>query len=165
MCAVRKAKKIALRAPCTGRSCQSSSPIHSLTRTALCLTTLPICSNRLLAKKTCSTRIQSGQPLKNERNGEQSKRDNYAPRPATTSFSVSLRARTQDVQKMPSSPERTKQFRDRCYEKLPFALPSEKAQRKIADREGKFADELFKEGAAEPISVKRKLRDDSKTSR
>jgi hypothetical protein len=73
--------------------------------------------------------------------------------------------RTPEVLKVPSSPERTKCFLDHCYEKLPFALPSEKAQKQIADRAENFADELFKEVAVEPIFVKRKLRDDFKTSR
>jgi hypothetical protein len=64
---------------------------------------------------------------------------------------------TPDVQKMPSSPERTKCFLDRCYEKLPFALPSEKAQRQVADTAEKFAEELFKQTVHEPNTSKRRI--------
>jgi hypothetical protein len=65
---------------------------------------------------------------------------------------------TPNVEKMPSSPERTKRFLDRCYEKLPFALPSEKAQRQIAERAGRFTDEIFREAADGVLTTKRKLR-------
>jgi hypothetical protein len=65
---------------------------------------------------------------------------------------------TPDVEKMPSSPERTKRFLDRCYEKLPFALPSEKARKQVADRAENFADELFKESAGEISITKRRIR-------
>ena len=59
---------------------------------------------------------------------------------------------------MPGTQERTKKFLDRHYEKLPFALPSSQAEKQIAHRAEKFADELFKEAAQEPVATKRKLR-------
>ena len=65
---------------------------------------------------------------------------------------------TPDVEKMPSSPERTKCFLDRCYTKLPFALPSEKAQKQVANRAENFADSLFKEANNDICSVKRKIK-------
>jgi hypothetical protein len=65
---------------------------------------------------------------------------------------------TPEVLKMPSSPERTKKFLDWHYEKLPFALPSGQAEKQIAERAEKFADELFKEAAQEPAASKRKIR-------
>jgi hypothetical protein len=65
--------------------------------------------------------------------------------------------RTPDVEKMPSSPERTKRFLDRCYEKLPFALPSEKAQKQVADRAENFAEDLFKETMHKPSNAKRRI--------
>ena len=64
---------------------------------------------------------------------------------------------TPDVQKMPASPERTKRFLNRCYEKLPFALPSEKAQRQVVERAEKFADDLLREATREPTFVKRRI--------
>ena len=65
---------------------------------------------------------------------------------------------TPDVKKMPSSPERTKRFLDRCYAKLPFALPSATAKKQVEQRAEKFAEELFRETAQEPISTKRKVK-------
>ena len=65
---------------------------------------------------------------------------------------------TPEVLKMPGTQERTKKFLDRHYEKLPFALPSSQAEKQIAHRAEKFADELFKEAAQEPVATKRKLR-------
>jgi Type IV secretion-system coupling protein DNA-binding domain/TraM recognition site of TraD and TraG len=64
---------------------------------------------------------------------------------------------TPDVEKMPSSPERTKNFLDRCYKKLPFALPSEKARKQVVERAENFAEELFRETAHEPVKTKRRI--------
>jgi Type IV secretion-system coupling protein DNA-binding domain len=65
--------------------------------------------------------------------------------------------RTPDVEKMPGSPERTKRFLDKCYMKLPFALPSEKAQKQVADRADKFADKLFNGTATDISTAKRRI--------
>jgi hypothetical protein len=64
---------------------------------------------------------------------------------------------TPEVEKMPSSPERTKRFLDRCYEKLPFALPREKARKQVEERAERFADELFKETAKDVLTAKRRI--------
>jgi hypothetical protein len=63
-----------------------------------------------------------------------------------------------DVEKMPSSPERTKRFLDRCYEKLPFALSSERVRKQLNDRAQTFAKNLFMEFAEEPAITKRNIR-------
>jgi hypothetical protein len=65
---------------------------------------------------------------------------------------------TPDVEKMPSSPERTKCFLDRCYTKLPFAMPGVTAQKQVADRAEKFAEELFRETEDMPVTTKRRIR-------
>jgi hypothetical protein len=65
---------------------------------------------------------------------------------------------TPNVEKMPSSEERRKRFLDRCYEKLPFALPSAKAQKQLTDRAENFADTLLKEAEDAPVSAKRRIR-------
>lgn len=65
---------------------------------------------------------------------------------------------TPTVHKMPSSPERTKRFLDHCYEKLPFALPYDKAHKQIADRAENFADDLTRETEDMPVAAKRKIR-------
>jgi hypothetical protein len=64
---------------------------------------------------------------------------------------------TPDVEKMPSSPERTKNFLDRCYEKLPFALPSEKARKQVVERAENFADKIFREATDNVPTTKRRL--------
>lgn len=58
---------------------------------------------------------------------------------------------------MPTSPEMAKHYLDRCYEKLPFALRSERAKAQIVERAEGFADELFREAAQEPVKMKRKI--------
>ena len=65
---------------------------------------------------------------------------------------------TPDVEKMPSTPERSKKFLERCYEKLPFALPAAQAQKQIADRAANFVDTLFKEVVQEQVAVKRRIK-------
>jgi hypothetical protein len=64
---------------------------------------------------------------------------------------------TPTLHKMPSSEERTKRFLNRCYEKLPFALPNAKAQKQLNDRAESFAETLFKELADAPVSAKRRI--------
>jgi hypothetical protein len=65
---------------------------------------------------------------------------------------------TPTVEKMPSSEERTKKFLDRCYEKLPFAMPRAKAQKQLAERAETFSSKLLDEFAAAPTSMKRRIR-------
>lgn len=65
---------------------------------------------------------------------------------------------TPEVSKRPGNHERTKQFLERCYKKLPFALPAADAQKQIHDRAETFAEELFKETADEPLTAKRRIR-------
>lgn len=65
---------------------------------------------------------------------------------------------TPEVKRVPSSPARTKEFLDRQYQNLPFALSGEQALKQIADRAENFADELFKEAAQEPTKIKRRVR-------
>ena len=65
---------------------------------------------------------------------------------------------TPEVLKMPSTPDRRKQFLDRQYAKLPFALPTGEAQKQITDRAETFVEDLFKELSQEPVTIKRKIR-------
>jgi hypothetical protein len=65
---------------------------------------------------------------------------------------------TPEVTKMPSTQERVKRFIDRQYEKLPFALPNATAQKQVAERAEKFAEELFRETAQEPVKTKRRIK-------
>jgi len=65
---------------------------------------------------------------------------------------------TPDVSKKPGSEYRTKRFLEKCYKKLPFALPGAEAQKQITDRAETFAERLFDETADEPVSAKRRVR-------
>ncbi len=65
---------------------------------------------------------------------------------------------TPTVKKPPATAERTKEFLDRCYEKLPFALPQAKAEKQLADRAANFSDDLLREAVDEPVAVKRKAK-------
>ena len=65
---------------------------------------------------------------------------------------------TPEVLKMPSTPERRKEFLERHYGKLPFALPAAEAQKQVTDRANTFVDDLFKELAQEPVAIKRRIR-------
>jgi len=65
---------------------------------------------------------------------------------------------TPEVHKMPSSPERMKEFLARHYEKLSFALPAGQAHQQISDRAANFADELYKETSQEPVATKRRIK-------
>lgn len=64
---------------------------------------------------------------------------------------------TPTVSKMSTSKEMTKRYLDRCYEKLPFALPREKAQQQLATRDSTLVESLLNEATAEPKSAKRKI--------
>lgn len=65
---------------------------------------------------------------------------------------------TPTVERMPSSEERTKRYLARAYEKLPFALPSDQAQKQLSDRAENFAETLLKEASDEPTTSKRRIR-------
>ena len=65
---------------------------------------------------------------------------------------------TPEVRKMPGSDARTKRYLDRCYKKLPFALPSATAQKQITDRAANFADTLLKELTDDLSTAKRRIR-------
>jgi len=69
---------------------------------------------------------------------------------------------TPEVERMPSTPERVKQFLDRQYAKLPFALSGSQAYKQITDRAEKFGAELFREASQEPVTVKRRIRSTGK---
>ena len=65
---------------------------------------------------------------------------------------------TPEVRKRPGSAKRTQTFLERCYEKLPFALPSGDARQQIIDRAEKFTEELFKQLVDEPTAAKRRIK-------
>lgn len=65
---------------------------------------------------------------------------------------------TPTIDKMPSSPERTKGFIESRYKTLPFALPMDKAQKQLADRAANFTDSVIKEMAGEVAALKRRIR-------
>jgi hypothetical protein len=65
---------------------------------------------------------------------------------------------TPEVSKKPGNESRTKQFLEKCYKKLPFALPAVEAQRQITENSEKFAKKLFNETADEPVTAKRRIR-------
>jgi hypothetical protein len=64
---------------------------------------------------------------------------------------------TPTVHKMPASKEMVHEFLQRCYEKLPYALPSSQARKQIKDREQQFTEGLFHD-VGEPLPVKRRTR-------
>jgi len=64
---------------------------------------------------------------------------------------------TPTVRSTPASEARIKRFLERCYKKLPFALPTAEAQKQLADRAKNFADTLLKKFSDEPTSAKRRL--------
>jgi hypothetical protein len=64
---------------------------------------------------------------------------------------------TPTVAKMPGSPERTKQYLDRCYSKLPFALHGAEALKLVRERTESFAREFLKAANAEVQNNRRRL--------
>jgi hypothetical protein len=64
---------------------------------------------------------------------------------------------TPTVSEVPSSPERTTRYLERCYSKLPFALPFATAQKQIADRAEGFAESIFGDLGLEAVTAKRKV--------
>lgn len=65
---------------------------------------------------------------------------------------------TPEVVSVPSSPERTKRFLEKHYQKWPFSLTREQAEKKLSERASTFTDELFKEANQEPVATKRRIR-------
>jgi hypothetical protein len=65
---------------------------------------------------------------------------------------------TPDVGKKPGNERKTREFLERCYGKLPFALPSVEAQKQIADRADTFVETVLRESADEPATAKRRIR-------
>jgi hypothetical protein len=65
---------------------------------------------------------------------------------------------TPEVRKSSGSAEQTKDFLEKCYAKLPFALRSAEAERQICERADSLAKSLFKETADEPKTAKRRVR-------
>jgi hypothetical protein len=66
---------------------------------------------------------------------------------------------TPEVKKSPGGERAAKAFLKKCYEKLPFALPTAQAQKQIADQAETFvATLLLKEMADEPAGAKRRIK-------
>jgi hypothetical protein len=72
-------------------------------------------------------------------------------------MSVPVSLYTPTVHKMPSSKQIIKEYLDRCYEKLPFALPHASAEKQLAEKEAAFSEGVLRRVVDEPASVKRKL--------
>lgn len=65
---------------------------------------------------------------------------------------------TPTIHKVPGSEERTKEFLDQCFAKLPFALQSSIVQKKLAEREASFTDNLFRAETGGPDTAKRRIK-------
>lgn len=65
---------------------------------------------------------------------------------------------TPDVRTPPSSEARTKRYLKKCYESLPFAIPSAKARQQLEERADNFADSILREDAESPATAKRRIR-------
>jgi hypothetical protein len=65
---------------------------------------------------------------------------------------------TPEVSKKPGSVERTKRFLEKCYKKLPFALPTAEAERQISERAENFVARVMETAADEPATAKRRIR-------
>jgi hypothetical protein len=61
------------------------------------------------------------------------------------------------VERKPTSKAIAASFLTRLYEKLPFALRSEEADKQIKDRQEKIVAGLTREASAEKIAVRRKI--------
>jgi hypothetical protein len=70
-------------------------------------------------------------------------------------MSAPVSLKTPEVTKMPGSPERTQQFLNTCYKKLPFAIPGAEARTRLAARNENLAAELLAEFSGEPTTAKR----------
>jgi hypothetical protein len=72
-------------------------------------------------------------------------------------MSAPVSIRTPTIQKLPPFPEQAARYLNRCYEKLPFALPGATALKQITDRARQFGDELFNIQPQEPTTTRRRL--------
>jgi hypothetical protein len=59
------------------------------------------------------------------------------------------------VSRVPANPVRTQRFLEHCYEKLPFALPSAEAERRIREAAVVFSQILTAQSVDEPTTAKR----------
>lgn len=73
-------------------------------------------------------------------------------------MSVPASIQTPTVHKMPKNEKRTKDYLERCYHKLPFALSSTKAHEQLEARSEMLADTLIKDVAGKSVVAKRKIR-------
>lgn len=64
---------------------------------------------------------------------------------------------TPTIAKVPGTPERTKRFLDRCYEKLPYALNGKDATKRLSDRAKTFGAEILREAEGAPEKIKRRI--------
>jgi hypothetical protein len=65
---------------------------------------------------------------------------------------------TPEVKERPGNKKLTKDFLEKCYTKLSFALTNTEAQKQISERAKTFAETLFKEAVNEPATAKRRIR-------
>jgi hypothetical protein len=65
---------------------------------------------------------------------------------------------TPEVTKVPTSEKRVTRYIERLYEKLPFALPSAKVQKKLAERAAEFTGTVLNDAADAPTTAKRRIR-------
>jgi hypothetical protein len=73
-------------------------------------------------------------------------------------MSAPVSLHTPTIEKTPEAQDITKKYLDACYEKLPFALRHDAAQKQLADRAENFSDEVLKEAAGEPVEIRRRIR-------
>ena len=62
------------------------------------------------------------------------------------------------IRSVPTSEERANRYLERCYGKLPFALPSAQAQKQLAERAKNITQDLLKEATQEAQTAKRRLK-------
>jgi hypothetical protein len=65
---------------------------------------------------------------------------------------------TPEVSKRPGNKKRTNEFLEKCYVRLPFALPVNEARSKMKERADNLARLFRDESIDEPVSAKRRLR-------
>jgi len=65
---------------------------------------------------------------------------------------------TPDVERKPGSEKRTKAFLAKCYAKLPFSVPAQRARERVESRAENFAAILLEEATDEPKTAKRRIR-------
>lgn len=73
-------------------------------------------------------------------------------------MSAPVSIQTPMIDKVPGSPERTREFLQVCYEKLPYAMLGAKARASVEERARTFSDSLIKRLLEDEEPVKRKIR-------